>query len=131
MTKITEKMTKKDKFNAIIEILVDAEDASDLIDFCEAEIAALDKKSAKAKAAAAEKKAEADPLADAVLAALTDEFQVIADVTDAIDPALGATAAKVGYRLRALVADGKAVDTQIKVTRPDGSKPNLKAYKLA
>lgn len=130
MTKTTDKITKKDRYNQIIAILTDIEDASDLIDFCEHEIELLDKKSAKAKATAADKKTEADPMRDAVQAVLTADYATIADITAALDESLGATTSKVSYRLNALVDAGVAESTQISVSRPDGSKGKVKAFRL-
>ena len=84
----TTKITKKDRYNSIIAILtgVEGDEINDLIEFCEHEIELLDKKSAKTKEAAAEKKAEPDALKDAIQAVLDDpEQQVIAEGTK-VDP---------------------------------------------
>lgn len=90
--------TKRDKLNAIIDLLGDNEE---LVEFCKAEIALLDKKAEKAKEAAAKKKAAGDELSDLVESLLTDEYQSIGEITEQIgDEAI--TARKVGYRLSKL-----------------------------
>ena len=124
------KITKRDRYNEIIAILAGIEGTSDLIDFCEAEIELLNKKAAKVKEAAAAKKAEVDPLTEAVKAALTDEFKTIADVTAALDPALDATPSKVSNRLSGLVKAGAAEDTMVSVPGVDGAKARkVKGYR--
>ena len=135
MVKImTEKITKKDRYNRMIEILTgcDVDDATDLIDFCEHEIELLDKKSTKAKASAAEKKTEADPLTEAVKAALIDDFRGIADITNSLDASLEATTSKVGNRLSNLVKAGFAEDTLSSIPSTESGKARkIKTYRLA
>ena len=133
MTNAT-KITKKDRYNQLVEILNGAtatdEQKTDLVDFCLAQIEQLDKKSAKAKEAAATKKTEADPLTDAIQAVLTDDFATIADVTTKVADA-DATESKVRYRLNALVEAGVAEKTQVTVPGTDGQKARkLQAYRL-
>ena len=133
-TTTTTKITKKDRYNAIIAILtgVDGDQIDELIEFCEHEIELLDKKSAKTKEAAAEKKAAPDALLDAVQAVLTADFQTIPTVTAALDPSFDATASKVGYRLKVLVEAGVAVKEQISIPATNGGKGRkAQAYKLA
>ena len=129
MTKTT-KITKKERYNAIIAALTPLEGMSDLIDFCEDEIALLEKKAAKAKAAAATKKTEVDPLTEAVKACLTEDFQPIAQITEAIDASLEPTASKVSTRLSAFVKAGVAEDTTISVPVTGGKARKLKAYRI-
>lgn len=117
-------MTKKEYFNAIIEKLTGCEDATDLIDFCEAQIEALDKKADKARASAAAKKA-ADPLLDVVAAALDNDFATADDILARLD-GVDTTVAKVRARLTKLVDSGVAVKEDVKV-----DKRTLKAYRLA
>ena len=101
-----------------------------VIDFCEKEIALLDKKSAKAKETAAKKKADGDALTDAVYEALSEnEFEVIADIAARIEGE-DVTVAKVAYRLGALYKAGKAEKQEITVPGGDGQKSRkLMAYK--
>lgn len=122
------KITKKENFTKIIEVLIDA-DREDLAKVIEHEIELLDAKSSKAKATAAKKKAEGDALRDAVQAVLTDEFQTIADITAKVEGE-DVSPAKVQYRLNALVSAGIAVKEQITVGEGE-SKRKLMSYKLA
>lgn len=105
----------------------------EVAEFCENEIALLDKKAVKAKERQAEKKAAGDELADAVKAALTDEFTVIADIALKVAETYGedATVSKVTYRLGQLVKAGVAENTDVKVPGGEGQKTRtIKAYRL-
>ena len=131
-----EKITKREMFEAIAIAMETGECkyAPEVVKaFCEKEIAALDAKAAKAKERAAEKKAEADILMDEVKAALTDEFQTIADVTVAVSAINeDATTSKVQYRLGKLVETGAAVKEQITIPATETTKARkVMAYKLA
>ena len=64
---MTEKMTRKDYFN----LIMDETDNADIVAFCEKEIAAIENKAIKAKERAAKKAAEGDALKEAVYAALS------------------------------------------------------------
>lgn len=121
------KITKRDNFNTIIEVLTSA-GREDLAAVIAHEIELLDNKAAKAKATAAKKKVEGDALRDAVEAVLTDELQTIADVTAKVEGE-DITAAKVQFRLNALVNAGIASKEQVTVGEGD-SKRKLMAYKL-
>lgn len=129
------KVTKKDKFNMIKDILangtVEGADVEMLTAFVENEIELLEKKAAKAKETAGKKKAEADELTIAVQAALTDEFQTIAEVTDAVEGE-DVTTAKVAYRLNALVKAGVAEKAEKTVAGGEGVKSRkVQSYRLA
>ena len=123
------KITKRDNFNAIIEVLTDA-GRDDLAKVIEHEIELLDNKAAKAKENAAKKKTEGDELTAAVEAALTDEFTTIADITAKVEFEGEITQAKVQYRLNQLVKNDKAVKEQITVEGGDGSKRKVMSYKV-
>ena len=123
------KITKRDNFNAIIEVLTDA-GREDLVDVIKHEIELLDNKAAKAKATAAKKKTEGDALSDAVAAALTDEFCTIADITDKVVFDGEVSTAKVQYRLNDLVKRGIATKEQVVVGEGE-SKRKLMSYCLA
>ena len=123
------KITKKDNFNAIIEVLTDA-GRDDLAKVIEHEIELLDNKAAKAKENAAKKKTEGDELTAAVEAALTDELTTIADITAKVEFEGEITQAKVQYRLNQLVKNDKAVKEQITVEGNDGSKRKVMSYKV-
>jgi alkanesulfonate monooxygenase SsuD/methylene tetrahydromethanopterin reductase-like flavin-dependent oxidoreductase (luciferase family) len=119
-----EKMTKKEMYALIAELC--AENA-DVVEFCHAEIARLDTKAEKAKAKAAEKKAQGDELYRAILSVLTSEAQTREDVLAKFENEDGSlTVAKIGARLSQAVKNGDAEKEVIKV---DGK--NKTCYKLA
>ena len=123
------KITKRDNFESILNILEDM-NQHDLAAVMAHEIDLLDKKSASAKASAAKAKA-ADPLTDAVFAALTSEPSLIADIAARVE-AEDVTVSKVTYRLSKLVEAGEAVKTEIAVAGSAGGKSRrLSAYALA
>jgi hypothetical protein len=129
------KITKREYFEAIIEAMKTGKTPVDpelVIGFCENEIGLLDKKAVKAKERAAEKKAEGSELTEIVKEALTDEYQIIADIAKAvaeIDPE--STVHKVTYQLGQLVKNGVAEKTDIKIPGGEGQKTRtVKAYRL-
>lgn len=129
------KITKKDKFNMIKNILetgvVEGVDVAMLKEFVENEVALLEKKAAKAKETAGKKKAEADELTIAIQAVLTDEYQTISEVTDLVEGD-DVTTAKVAYRLNALVKAKIADKAEKTVAGGEGVKSRkVQAYKLA
>ena len=130
------KITKREMFEAIKTGCTTGEwTVSDveIAEFCDNEIALLDKKAIKAKERAAEKRAAGDELTDAVRAALTDEFTVIADIAAKVAETYGedATVARVTYRLTQLVKNGEAENGDVKVEGGEGQKTRtIKAYKL-
>ena len=128
MTNKTAKITKKDNFISIVNIL-EAAGHTDLADVIKHEIELLDNKAAKAKATAAKKKTEGDELRNAVEAVLTEELCTIADITAKVEGD-DVTASKVQYRLNALVSAEIAVKEQITVGEGE-TKRKLMAYKLA
>ena len=129
------KITKRDMFLAVREaaeagtisfsneeLTVDA-----LIEWCDKEIAALDRKAETAKAKAAEKKAAGDALRDRVYEVLGSEPMTIAEVTEAIgDEEVSAN--KVAYRLNALVELNMAEKNDAKVTGSDGKSRVVKVF---
>ena len=136
MTTATTKITKRDRYTSIIDILKDVNADADLVTFCEGEIALLDKKSAKAKETAAAKKTEVDTLTESIKGALgtlvDGAYATIADVTAMVgtdDEEV--TPNKVSYRLSQLVKAGVAESTDVKVPATETSKARtIKAYKL-
>jgi hypothetical protein len=123
-----EKMTKKEMFEMIKVALADQ---ATVVDFCDKEIAALDRKAAKAKERAAEKKAEGDELTAVIESVLTDELATIADITAQIEGP-DVTVHKVSYRLGQLAKNGKAVKEEVSVGGGDGAKARrVVAYKRA
>lgn len=122
------KVTKKEMFEMIKAALAENKD---VVDFCDKEIASLDRKAAKAKERAAEKKADGDELTAVVESVLTDELTTIADITAKIDGP-DVTVHRVSYRLSQLAKNGKAVAEDITVAGVDGGKKRtVKAYKKA
>lgn len=129
-----EKITKREMYEAIKETFETGSckfDAATVVAFCEKEIASLDSKAAKAKERAAAKKADGDELTELVASALTDEFQVIADIAAAVaETNADATVSKVTYRLGKLVEAGKAEKTQITIPGGEGVKARkVQAYR--
>ena len=122
------KITKRDNFTAIATILTEA-GHEDLAKVITHEIELLDAKSSKAKARAAEKKAENDALTDIIISVLGEEFETIPAITDkVIELDETATVSKVQYRLVQLVKSEVAESSEIKVS--DGTKTRtLKGYK--
>lgn len=122
------KITKRENFLNIVEILVEA-GHEDLAKVIEHEIELLDNKAAKAKATAAKKKVEGDALRDAVQAVLTDKLATIAEVTAKVEDE-DVTQAKVQFRLNALVNAGIARKEQVTVGEGE-AKRKLMAYAIA
>ena len=106
MTNNVEKITKKEKYLALVELLKSVEADKMFIELCENEIAAIDKKASKAKERAAEKKTETDELYNKVedVVRNADGAVSINDIVAAIGE--DATAAKVVNRLKRMVDDG-------------------------
>ena len=118
------KVTKRERFNQIVDVLSGVDGTDELVVFVQDQIELLDRKAAKAKETAATKKAE-DALLPVVEAALTDELSTIADIVARIDME-DMTAAKAASRLNKLVALNKAEKGTVKV-----DKRTLVAFKLA
>ena len=119
-----EKITKREMYEAIAKAMETGECkyAPDVvIEFCENEIALLDKKAAKAKERAATKKAEADELMEVVAEALSEDFEPIADIAGRIQGD-DVTVAKVQYRLRKLAEAGRAEKSEITIPGGEGVK---------
>jgi hypothetical protein len=129
------KITKKDRFATLIAlfngdiILEDIADADDYVAFFEKEVAALDKKAAKAKETAAKKKAEGDELTDRIADVLTDDFATISDIVKALGDE-DVSNQKASYRLGKLVDAGKAVKGELNIGG-EGKTRKVVAYKLA
>ena len=129
-----EKITKREMYEAIKETFETGSckfDAATVTAFCDKEIAALDAKATKAKERAAAKKAEADVLMGQVEDALTDEFQVIADIAAAVaEVNADATVSKIQYRLNKLVENQVAEKTQVTIPATETSKARkVQAYR--
>lgn len=132
----TTKITKREKYEAIIQAFKTGEttiDLGTLIEFCEDEIASLDKKAAKAKETAAAKKAAPDALVATIESALTGEFQTIAEILAVvIETDAEATSQKITNRLTKLVNMGTVEKTQITIPATETSKTRkVQAYRLS
>lgn len=121
------KLTKKDFYAMLAEIVgaTEVEMKEDLLTFIDKEVSLIDAKAEKAKARAAEKKAEGDALRDAVQAVLTEEYQTINDIASQVEGE-EITKAKITARLTSLVKNGLAEKADVKTE--DGK--TVKAYKL-
>ena len=121
------KLTKKDFYAMLTEIVeaTEVEMKEELLAFIDKEVSLIDAKAEKAKARAAEKKAEGDALRDAVQAVLTEEYQTINDIASQVEGE-EITKAKITARLTSLVKNGLAEKADVKTE--DGK--TVKAYKL-
>lgn len=126
MTNNVEKITKKEKYLALVELLKSVEADKMFIELCENEIAAIDKKSNKAKERAAEKKAEVDELYNKVEAVVRDAEDALSinDIVLAVGE--DATAAKVVNRLKKMV-DADLIEKTI--TTEDKRRINVYKWK--
>ena len=87
---------------------------ADIVAFATHEIELLDKKNVKAKEYADKKKTEADALADTVLAVLTDEYQQVGAIMEALgDETL--TAGKITAKIGKLIEAGLAEKSEMKI----------------
>ena len=134
MTNSTVKVTKTDRFNAIVNFLNANGGDAELIAFCEGEIALLAKRSAKAKETAAAKKEAVDELTERIRDVLAsveadDKYITIADIVAALNDE-DVTPNKVIYRLSQLVDAGDVVSTDVKVADADGKNKTRKGYRL-
>ena len=125
----TDKLTDRKIYTAIVEGTLDDIDTDALVAWAEKKITQLDNKAVKAKENAAKKKAEGDALTEAVLAAVTDEFESIGDIAARIEGEDG-TASKVAYRLNAAAKAGTLEKGEL-VIEGDKGKRKVVAYKLA
>lgn len=99
------KYTDKEIYTAIVEGTFEDLDVDTIVAWAQKKIASITNKAAKAKERAATKKAEGDELGAAVIAAVGDEFESIADIAARIDGP-DVTIAKVSYRLNAAAKAG-------------------------
>lgn len=114
-------MTNTEKFELIASTMADNEE---IVEFCNAQIASIEKAAAKAKERRAAKAAEEDVIIGKVEAALTSAPQTAQEIADAIGEE-DITKAKVVNRLTKLIAAGKATKEQVKV---EGQKGKVTVY---
>ena len=122
------KLTKKDYFGMIREMVEGAsvENKEELLAFVDSQVTMLDAKAEKAKARAAEKRAEGDELRATVKAVLTNEFQGIEDILPQVEGE-EITKAKIIARLTQLVKAGEVEKAKAKTE----DKKEITVYKLA
>lgn len=122
-----EKTTKKEMFTNIKSLLADN---AKVVEFCDNEIALLDKKALKAKENAAKKRAAGDELMEAVYGAVSvDQFETIPTIAARIEGP-DVTVAKVTYRLNQLYKAGRIDKTDVSVPGGEGVKARkVVAYK--
>lgn len=124
------KFTNKDRYTAIIAALtgVETEIAIDeLVEFCQKQIDALDRKSVKAKEKADARKEALDELTDTIYDILTDEPMTIGQILEILDND-ELTNAKVSNRCSKLAKAGRAVKSE--VTIPADKEAGTKTRKL-
>lgn len=134
----TTKITKREKYNMLAEILglaadngIEGYDFDMLTEFVNKEVAMLDKKAAKARENAAAKHAETDELCDVIESLLTDEPQTREDIMAQIEGD-DISANKISYRLTKLFSLGKAKRIEVLVEGgADGKSKKRMAYTKA
>lgn len=122
-----EKTTKREMYTTIKTLLAER---TDVVEFCDNEIALLDKKAAKAKENAAKKKAEGDALMERVYEVLTDEFQPISAIVTTLDDE-EVTTSKVVARLTALIKAERVEKSEVSVSVGDKTKKVMGYRRLA
>ena len=132
--KTTDRIIKRDFYEAIIKAMETGEtniEPTKIIEFCENEIALLDKKADKAKERAAAKKAEVDELMEKVYAVLSDtELMTRNAVMDALgDMPEDVSIAKVGARLTKMVNNQTVEKSELTVANAEGKKSKVMGYR--
>jgi hypothetical protein len=123
------KYTDKEIYTAIVEGTFEDLDVDTIVAWAQKKIASITNKAAKAKERAAAKKAEGDELGAAVVAAVGDEFESIADIAARIDGP-DVTVSKVSYRLNAAAKAGILEKGTVTLEGETG-KRTVVAYKKA
>ena len=121
------KITKKEMFTLIKEAMADN---SEVVEFCEKEIASIEKKAEKAKEYAAKKKQE-DTLKEVVFGALTSDFQTIPEMLEKLDGQVEASASMITYRLTKLIEEGVAKKEKVGVEGGGGERAKGRGDALA
>ena len=129
----TKKTTKKEYFEQVKAILLASPNMipTELIEFIDKEIAALDKKAEAAKVARDKKKAANDELMEEVFNCLTsEEFTVIPQIMKHFEGREEISSAKVTARLKKLV-DAERVEKDIVKVSAEGEKTRqLTGYRI-
>lgn len=125
----TDKLTDRKIYTAIVEGTLEDLDTDAIVAWAEKKISQLDHKAEKAKETAAKKKAEGDELTNAVLAAVGEDFESIADIAARVEGE-DVSLSKVAYRLNAAFKAGTLEKGEMTI-EGDGKKRRVVAYKLA
>ena len=122
-----EKMTKRDCFNALYDMVVnaDVENGDTLMEFIEKELAQLDKRRDAAAKRAEKKREESDALTEEIYGLLTDTPMTIDEIVLALDNE-DVTTNKVAARLGKLIKADRVVKEAVRV-----DKRRKMAYRLA
>lgn len=122
-------MTKKEMYAEMREMMV-AAGRDELVEFCEKEINALERRTEKARETAQKKREEADPIVEMVANVLTEDWQTIADIADQIEDE-NASVSKITYRLNKLAETGIAEKAKVEIPATDEvKKRRVTAYRL-
>ena len=126
-------MTKRDTMKAIVDILTEAKADSKYVDFMNDQIARDAAKAEKAKAKAAEKRAQGDAMRDSIYTILTEkaDFMTIGQLVTALTDAgyEDVTNQKVVARLKQLKDADKVVQDNIVVSAEGEKTKRASAYK--
>lgn len=126
---MTNKLTDRIIYSAILNNTTDTLDANALAAWAEKKLDQLDRKAVKAKETAAKKRAEGDALTEAVYEATSDEFESISAIAERIEGA-DVTVSKVSYRLNALSkGDAPRLEKGEVTVEGDGKKRKVVAYR--
>jgi len=122
-----EKMTKRDCFNALYDMVVNAnvENGDALMEFIEKELAQLDKRRDAAAKRAEKKKEASDALTEEIYGLLTDTPMTIDEIVLALDNE-DVTTNKVAARLGKLIKADRVIKEAVRV-----DKRRKMAYRLA
>lgn len=128
-------MTKREIYEAIINnatfTLTDTEvTVEDIIALAEKELETLNKRNAKARERAEQKRKDSDELGEFIYnEILTDEFQPIAAILTQINTDEPLSASKIVARMKKLIEAGKVEKSEIKVDNGEGKTKNVMGYK--
>lgn len=105
------KLTQKDYYNMIIEVLKEAE-RDDLVDFCKDRIDKLARKSSSKKPTKTQ--IENEGIKETVLEVLADLDNAVSTSALATEPRISVSTQKLAPILKALVAEGKVIRSEEK-----------------
>ena len=133
MNETVKKATKKEMFEEIKAILTSSPNMvpTELVEFIDNEIEALNKKAEAARKARDKKKAEVDTLLEEVFACLNDtSFTVIPQIMENFKDNEDITPAKVTARLTKLVRENKVEKDSVNIEAEGEKKKVLTGYRI-